>query len=153
MILDTPTLLERTSSDPAVVALLGTLGIAQPIKPPKRDQEYRGVEAKAYGIALNFSRAEDLDLPGMQDLPEGTLVVSTVFLFAERVQKHRQYQGALPHGLKFGMSRDQVRTLLGEPHWTSPMLPVDRWHYDGYRLAVNFDDCGVMTYLSVGLPR
>jgi len=152
MILDTLTLLGRTSSDPAVVALLGTLGIAQPIKPPKRDQEYRGVEAKAFGIGLNFSRAEDLDLPGVQDLPEGTLVVSTVFLFAERVQKHRQYQGVLPHGLEFGMSRDQVRALLGEPHWTSPMLPVDRWHYDSYRFVVHFADSGVIAYVTLDLP-
>lgn len=89
----------------------------------------------------------------MEELPEGTLVVSTVFLFAEGVQKHRQYQGDLPHGLRFGMSRDQVRALLGEPQWTSPVLPIDRWHYDGYRLAVNFDDSGAMTYLTVGLSR
>lgn len=146
-------LLGRPVSDHNVSSLLSHIGIAQPLAPPPPDESYTGVESEAHGIGINYAQAEDIDIPAMDQFHEGTLVVTTIFMFAEGQQGHTQFQGVLPEGLKFGMSRDEVRTLLGASQWSSPVLPIDRWHKERYRLVVHFDDGETIGLVSIGLPK
>ena len=48
-------------------------------------------------------------------LTKRTFLVSAIFLFAEGVEKCRQYVGDVPCGLRFAQMREDVRTLLGAP--------------------------------------
>ena len=64
--------------------------------------------------------------------------ITTVFFYAEGVKKYEQYAGALPKGLKFGMTRDDVRQLLGQPDLTRPAL--DRYNRDTHDLAAEYSD-------------
>jgi hypothetical protein len=153
MMNDMTLLLGQPVSDPHVSSLLSHIGIAQPLASPQPDESYTGVESEAHGIGINVARAEDIDLPAADELPEGTLAVSTIFMFAEGEQGHTQFQGLLPEGLKFSMSRDEVRALLGAPQWSSPVLPIDRWHKDRYRLVVDFDNAETIRLVSIGLPK
>lgn len=41
--------------------------------------------------------------------------ITTIFLFAEGADHHKQYSGKLPSGLQFSQKRKEIETLLGPP--------------------------------------
>jgi hypothetical protein len=144
--------LGRTHNESTVRNLLEQLGLENAKIKLKRGDFDVGVESEAFGVALNFS---DPETYGMQELVrDGALVLSTVFLYSEGVEDHRQFQGDLPAGLEFSMSREEVNRKLGRPEWTSPALPVDRWPIDGRRLVVRYHaDERSIRHISCALVR
>jgi hypothetical protein len=73
-------------------------------------------------------------------------IVCAVFFYAPGHEDHVGFAEALPHGLGFDQSRDEVRALLGPPPLGSSKHPIDRWTFDRYDLAVDFraDGSGVV---------
>jgi hypothetical protein len=73
--------------------------------------------------------------------------IDTVFCFAEGVEDHEQYAGALPRGLSFSWSRAQIRAHLGPPDKTSD--EHDAWLEDDHRLVVDYDEDERVTTVTV----
>lgn len=126
-------LLGRPLSDPRVQRLLSQTGIPEKKIRLKRGDSDVAVEDESLGLVLNFEEASD-----SLNLPEGTLVLCAVHAMAHGVQGHTAFAGVLPLELNFQHTRAQVREILGAPHWSSPVLPRDRWHHPAFRLSVGF---------------
>lgn len=124
--------------DEQVKATLSAVGLGAAKIKLKRGEFDLALAAEKYGVDINFSDPSDYELDG--SMPDGALVVSTVFFFKNGVEKHAQFGGELPHKLKFEMSRKEVRALLGKPEWSSPALPNDRWKFGKYKLVVDFNE-------------
>jgi len=144
--------LGRPHVDPKVVSLLDRLDLARQKIKLKRGDFDIAVDAPEHGIDVVFSDPQSYVLA--QDLPEGALILSCVFFFSEGRENHRQYPLALPAGLTFGASRDEVRKQFGAPEFSSPILPVDRWTWNGLKLAVTFiESQSSIARVSCSLPR
>ena len=119
----------------------------------KRGENTAYVECEQHGIAWSFDVVESRSEPRFAKLPEGALVLSAVFLFAEGQQGNSQYQGRLPMSLNFEDSRNAVHGRLGAPNKTNEFFPIDRWDLEDHQLAVNFNDEGSrIEYITVQLP-
>jgi hypothetical protein len=72
--------------------------------------------------------------------------VRALLLFGLESREVSRYKGPLPAGLDFGFSRDQVRSLLGEPdesgepklHLGEIIPPWDKYHLIGYSLHAQY---------------
>lgn len=84
------------------------------------------------------------------EILENNGVVDTVFLHAEGRDDYTAYRGPLPGGVRFGMSRSEARTCLGEPEWSGPVLDVpglgpsatDRYRLDELVVSLAHDAPG-----------
>jgi len=56
---------------------------------------------KSEGISLRFDNRDD--------------ELTTIFLYSEGTDRFRQYQGDLPSGLSFQLTRKEVESILGPP--------------------------------------
>ena len=109
-------------------------------------------DAREHGIDVVFSDPQSYVLA--QDVPEGALIFTCVFFFSEGRENHRQYPLELPAGLTFGASREGLRKLFGAPEFSSPILPVDRWTWNGLKLAVTFvESHSSIARVSCSLPK
>lgn len=130
--------LGKSHVDPIVVDLMHRLDLAHKKIRLKRGDFDVAYAAPAHGIDIGFEVADKfLKIRG---IPDAALVCDRVIFFAEERERHRQYPFALPAGLVFGHSRGDARQLLGPPEFTSPILPVDRWSWNGIKLAVAYSD-------------
>lgn len=129
-------LLGLPHADPVVTQLMTDVGLGGAKIKLKRGESQVAFESEASGLDFNFSdpTAVVCELPRT----EGMLVLSAVFLYAKGVQGHKQYAGTLPHDLQFEMLRKDVRKLLGDPVWSSPVMPIDRWSLGAHELTVWF---------------
>lgn len=108
---------------------------------PKGDLNV-GIESKTKGVDINFTPIENIEFLNQVDYPEGSLLVTAIFLYRDGVQDHRGFEQNLPQGLSFKDSRADVRKALGDPSWSSPMLPIDRWVFGRYKIVVDFSEDG-----------
>jgi hypothetical protein len=139
-------------SDGQVKLLLQALGLQDKKVKLKRGDFDVAFDAPSHGVDVVFSDPTQHDLP--ETFPEGALVFSCVFFFSEGSQGHKAFQAPLPLSLRFAMPNAAVRALLGEPEWTSPVLPIEHWMVDGKQVAVSFTDDGqAIDYISVALPE
>lgn len=83
---------------------------------------------------------------GVEVLTESDGAVAAVFLFSTHSEGEVAYEGALPSDLAFGMSRDQVREVLGIPeesrepnmHLGDIICPWDKFPVGGVWLHVQY---------------
>jgi hypothetical protein len=114
----------------------------------KRGDSEVALEAEKYGVDVNFIESK------ARALPEGSMVISAIFLYAEGVQGHSQFDGALPCDLKFGATRPEIRKQLGTPSWSSPAMPIDRWSMKDYGVTVWFTGANEsIGHVIVHLPK
>jgi len=144
--------LGKPHTDPKVSDLLGRLGLVHNKMKVKRGEFDIAFDAPEHGIDVIFSDPTPYKTAG--SIPEGALVLTAVFFFSEGREGHQQYDLALPAGLVFGMSRDEVLRQLGTPEFSSPILPVYRWSLKSIKLAVTFvESLSSIARVSCSLPK
>jgi hypothetical protein len=62
--------------------------------------------------------------------------IASIFLYAKS-KKVAQYAGELPDGLKWSMTQDEIRGVLGEPDQENGD-DEDQWHRGRHRFGVKF---------------
>lgn len=90
---------------------------------------------------------------GVEVLVSGEGSVDAVFLFGPGSGEGPEYIGTLPHGLRFGYSRAEVRSLLGQPIESGEgetflgqvVYPWDKFDCGRYTLHVRYtsDQSGI----------
>lgn len=141
------------SDSEEIKSLLTAYGVPNARIKLKRGENTAYVECEQHGIAFSFDLAISRSEPQFAKLPEGALVLSAVFLFAEGQQGNSQYQGHIPMSLAFEDSRSTVRGKLGAPNKINEYFPIDRWDFADHQLAVNFNDEGSrIEYITFQLP-
>ena len=90
-----------------ISSYLGQIGTEVDIYPTTFDS----VKVTVSG-GCNYLSARDA---GISFALSKKLKVEQIFLYADQVEKFKQYAGDLPGGLSFDMSRAEVRKVLGEP--------------------------------------
>jgi hypothetical protein len=144
--------LGRPHTDPKVSDLLRQLGLLHKKIRLKRGEHDIAFDAPEFGIDVILSDPTPYRNPS--SVPEGALILTAVFFFSEGREGHRQYGLALPADLVFRMSRDEVLKQLGTPEFTSPILPVYRWSWNGTKLAVTFvESLSSIARVSCSLPK
>jgi hypothetical protein len=145
-------LLGKSQDDPQVQAALAAAGVK---KIPKLDRDgFRVIfELKGHYLWLEMTdeafqkRLED------QDVGEGPLILTSV----EAVLSHRKaksgYLGSLPLGLAPGMTRDDVRQVLGKPSTVFDNSPADIWLRDSLKLKVTYTQELKLQTFALTLPR
>jgi hypothetical protein len=128
-------LLNKPSTDAEVQALLNAIKLQTAKLRIKRGESDVAIESKEFGIVLNFKHAGDA-----LNFPEGTLILSTIHAMSKGTEGHQQFDGALVSDLSFDMKREDVKRILGNPDWSSPMLAIDRWERPGYQIVVQFHE-------------
>ena len=109
-------------------------------KSPKRDKDDFSVifELKGHYLWLEMTDEAFQERLKDQDIGEGPLILTSV----EAVLSHRKtkggYQGSLPLGLAAGMTRDDVRQMLGKPSSVVDDGPADIWLRDGLKVDVTY---------------
>ncbi|MHA7116290.1 hypothetical protein ACX0KM_19360 [Pseudomonas promysalinigenes] len=123
--------------------------IEQPILPRGETDTYLSKETA--GTELTFSDSESLVSPE-RDYPDGALVLVNIRYYGREIGKFSIYQGALPYGIKFGLKKPALLTLLGEPEWKNPEESRLRWARENHRVHVTLSHNGEVAVVSVGLP-
>ncbi len=145
-------LLGRPHSDPDVTATLNNIGLKSQNIRLKRGEFSSAHGAPEFGVDVVFKNADEFYLTA--EFPESALIFSTVFFFKEGCQGHKQFLGELPSNLKFGYSRKEAHKNLGAPEWSSPVLPIDRWLWNGLKLTIDFiEDENSINIISCSLPK
>jgi hypothetical protein len=81
---------------------------------------------KSEGISLRFDNRDD--------------ELTTIFLYSEGADRFRQYQGDLPFGLSFQLTRKEVESILGPPEESGGDGVIDFWtSYRSKRIGITYD--------------
>ncbi|MBK5012968.1 hypothetical protein IAE33_004828 [Pseudomonas sp. S60] len=130
--------------------LLKSLNIyEQPILARGETDTYLSKETA--GIELTFSDSETLKSPE-RDYPDGALVLVNIRYYGKQIGQFSIYQGVLPYGIKFGLKKAALLTLLGEPEWKNPQESRLRWIRENHRVHVTLSHNEEVAVVSVGLP-
>ncbi|MDH0090947.1 hypothetical protein N7373_05775 [Achromobacter mucicolens] len=130
--------------------LLNALAIAEVPVLPRGDTDTYLLKESA-GIELTLSDAESLRFPE-RDYPDGALVLTNVRYYGKKIGEFSIFQGALPCGIKFGQTKADLISLLGEPEWKNDDESRLRWVRGSHRIHVTLDRDGKAIILSGGLP-
>ena len=101
---------------------------------------------RSTGGSVHFAFFDDYDR-GIGCLGEGG-VLQSVFYSAGDDMSGR-YEGVLPAGLSFEMTRRDVRAHLGPPAMAAKAVPVDRWPFDDCAIAVIYGAEGQITSVAL----
>lgn len=132
-------LIGKSERDREVKAMMGELGISQPLLRPHRGETQINFEVKNLPLEICFMVGDQLPVP-QSDWAEGELVLDSVFVMPSPSEIDDRIVRTLPFGLNQKMSRKEVRAKLGAPLWTSPVLPNDRWVLNDFRVLVCFTE-------------
>jgi len=81
---------------------------------------------KSEGISLRFDNQDD--------------ELTTVFLYSEGADRFRQYQGDLPFGLSFQLTRKEIESILGAPDESGGDGVIDYWTtYRSKHIGITYD--------------
>ncbi|AHB57783.1 TPA: hypothetical protein ACRND3_006471 [Pseudomonas aeruginosa] len=130
--------------------LLNALAIAEVPVLPRGDTDTYLLKESA-GIELTLSDAESLKF-SERDYPDGALVLTNVRYYGKKIGEFSIFQGALPYGIKFGQTKPDLISLLGEPEWKNPDESRLRWVRGSHRIHVTLDNDGKVVIFSGGLP-
>ncbi len=119
---DSPELLVgRCVDDADVVAYLATHNPKKKVKKSIDDE------------LVWSSKKAGLEIQGLR----ASRRITTVFLHAKGYEDFKQYRGVLPHGLKFGMTKDETKSQMQlPPSFDGPTHTS--WDFDDYRLIVQY---------------
>ena len=130
-------LVGKSEQDDQVKCMLSELGIATPLKRPKKGDDEINFVLGDESIELSFKVSEAI--PSIsENYSEGELILYAVF--ARPASGKNESQMVLPHGLNMAVDRASVRAKLGKPEWSSPMMNNDRWVIDGLKTLVCFEE-------------
>ena len=144
-------LLGKSQDDPQVQAAITAAGVK---KIPKRDTDDFSVifELKGHHLWLEMTdEAYYKDLPD-QDIGEGPLILTSVEAVLSHRKKKCGYQGTLPLGIATGMTRDDVRHVLGRPSTVVDDGPADIWLRDGLKVDATYTEALNLQTLALTLP-
>lgn len=83
----------------------------------------------------------------------GAVILVSVVAYGENRVGYTPFAGQLPRGLSFSSSREDAHARLGKPDWSSPAMPIDRWHTEDHRLILDFPESGdKIESISLELP-
>ncbi|WP_449432743.1 hypothetical protein [Pseudomonas putida] len=103
------------------------------------------------GIELTLSDSASLTSQE-RDYPDGALVLVNIRYYGKQIGEFSIYQGSLPYGIKFGLTKAELISLLGEPEWKNPEESRLRWIRGNHRVHVTLNKSGETVIVSVGLP-
>lgn len=142
----------KSGDDPAVKAALVAAGIK---KIPRLDEGDTDVSFNLKGQGLWLVMTDESYLKDLndQDIGEGPLILSGVGAYLDRPGSRDIYKGKLPYNIAAGMSRTEVRKLLGrpEPSKDDPP-PFDLWVRDGIKVVTRYTDDARLATCSLMLP-
>lgn len=145
-------LLGKPHTDNDVNSLMLSLGIKSQYIRLKRGEYSVNFPIYPYGVELVFSDPANFLIA--ETLKERALIFSTVFFYGDSSHEYKPFAGLLPADLQFTFPRNKVRQILGTPEFSSPILPIDRWIWKKFRLAIDFtEDESQIASISVGISR
>ena len=110
----------------------------------------------AAGLQLEFKDAGLLSEIPYHDIDDGPWILTDVIFWGWRKEAATWYEGPMPFGLNFLMSRDQIRSEvsadLGAPKVFGLSGNVDAWTLGKLELAVDYDGERGIRCVSLGLP-
>ena len=65
--------------------------------------------------------------------------LNVVFVYAEGVEDHRQFNGQMPYGLKMSMTRKEIEKILGKPESETENGVIN---YAKKYVGIQYDDSG-----------
>lgn len=130
--------------------LLAALGINEPPILPRGDNNAH-LSNEIKGIELTFSDSESLSTP-QRDYPDGALVLANIRFYGRKIEEFSIYQGELPYGIRFGLNKSELISLLGEPEWRNPEENRLRWIRGNHRVHVTLSKSEEAVIVSAGLP-
>ena len=65
--------------------------------------------------------------------------LNVVFVYAEGVEDHRQFNGQMPYGLKMSMTRKEIEKILGKPESETENGVIN---YPKKYVGIQYDDSG-----------
>jgi hypothetical protein len=145
-------LLGKSQDDPQVQAALAAAGVK---KLPKRDRDGFHVVFELKGHYLWLVMTDEAYQKRLkdQDIGEGPLILTSVEAVLSHRKKKGGYDGSLALGLAAGMTRDDVRKVLGTPSTVVDDGPADIWLRDGLKVQVTYTDELILQTQSLDLPR
>ncbi|QDI02513.1 hypothetical protein E4A48_01285 [Xanthomonas cerealis pv. cerealis] len=91
---------------------------------------------KSLGIQLEFEDAGLREPSAYHDVGEGPWIL-THAVFRAGLNGSPRYRGEIPYGVRFELSRQQIKEFLGEPSTSN--IVADVWDKGSHRLVVNYD--------------
>jgi hypothetical protein len=117
----------KPEESPEVNKLLRDLGVTKRLK-PKRGEDTE-LELPKLGLDIAFRQAD----------PKSSKLVLSGVEFLAGGDGDEQFAGALPGGLKFSDSKQDVYAKLGEPtRAMAEKLRMDHWVVDGIQITVSY---------------
>jgi S1-C subfamily serine protease len=118
-------MLGKSMNNPQVKTWLSELGVCTEALIDRFNDSYY-YNFKSEGISLRFDNRDD--------------ELTTIFLYSEGADRFRQYQGDLPFGLSFQLTRKEVESILGPPEESGGDGVIDFWtSYRSKRIGVTYD--------------
>jgi len=127
-------LLGTPTSDPATIDGFAAHGIDLPREMVPFSGSFRAyVERKSEGVAFSFRN-------DLRD--DRAYVLDGVFSYSEGKDGYTEYRGALPSGISFSNSRDDILRLMGPPKWhrnrADGSLISEKWNVGPYFMHVTW---------------
>jgi len=130
-----------------IVNLMNEFDITEKPKLPRGDIDAYLTNHKK-GIDFTFTDERHLDVKAI-NYPEGALVLSNIRFNGVADKHYKKYDGTLPEGVSFGMSKLEVIKLMGNPVVGRRNL---RWDREGYCFFAEFDDADKLIEFAIQLP-
>lgn len=111
----------------------------------------------AAGLQLEFKDAGLVSETVYHNIDDGPWMLTDVIFWGWRNDTGTQYEGPMPFGLNFLMSKDQIRSYvsadLGAPMVFGLSGNVDAWMLGKLELAVDYDGERRLRCVSLSLPQ
>jgi hypothetical protein len=138
-------LLGRHTEDPGIQKLLKDLNVKKPPR-AKYDDPRADVEIKKQGWGMAFEDEDYLLKRDIKHYGEGKMILTALFFYPDgNKDGYKGFPGELLNGVRLSDSRSDLLRKLKEPHAhyeSDGVLRNERWHFDEYRLVVNYDPKG-----------
>lgn len=146
--------------EPSLQPLVDALGISKTPRIAKGEKTGQML-FKKLGVELIFKDERFVKIPGKL-LPEGAMVLSNLTFYLTKSDGYHPYNGALPSGIKLGISKADVLKVFGspdDPRYTpaGQLLPGEddwmmRWDKQGFAMYCAFSEEDAATDLALQLP-
>lgn len=137
--------------EPLLADLLSQLNISE--KPKlERGDDTAYVSNHALGVELTFKDEHALNQP-RREYPEGALVLSNMRFYGVPTEGFSVFRGALPRGIQFGATRQQVISAFGTPDRASLSGDLLSWEEDVAWFQIAFGDNDEVEIVSLQHPR
>lgn len=145
-------MLGREIGDTDLEAQMIALGADVPLATEVALETYY-IQLKDAGLSFALEPEGEARQPLPYPVRNGALILTSVVAYGENELGYTPFGGELPQGLSFSSSRTDAHVQLGKPDWSSPAMPIDRWHAEDHRLILDFSDSGdQIISMSLELP-